>query len=134
MAITDFMAQFTHVSRHFVTQKNVKENCFENVVSEIYKKNLFGRHNPPMIVNVFMFFCFYFCFNLLHFFLKLFVGHIGYFCLQIWDHTFKTVFPKQFVLFSIVNFKISRNMCKLCNKSYHIEFQMSSISNLGFQI
>ena len=32
------------------------------------------------------------------------------------DHIFKTVVPKQFLLFSILHFNMSRNMCKLRHK------------------
>ena len=55
LAVTHFVTQFTHVSKHFGvknTKKN-RENCFKNVVSEIYKKNEFCPQNPPKIVNVF---------------------------------------------------------------------------------
>ena len=46
MALTHFVTQFTHVSRHFRVysrkqnkEKWFRENCFENVVSDLYKKN-----------------------------------------------------------------------------------------------
>ena len=35
-------------------KKLIRENCFENVVSEIYQKNLFLAKNLPKILNVFM--------------------------------------------------------------------------------
>ena len=35
---------------------------------------------------------------------------------DFWDHIFKSVFPKQLFLFSILHSKLSRNMCKLCHK------------------
>ena len=43
MAVTHFVPHFTHVSRHFGVycrkqKKLVRENCFENVVSEVNKK------------------------------------------------------------------------------------------------
>ena len=40
------------------------ENCFENLVSEIHKKNKLRPQNPPKIVDAFMFF---FVFNLIFF-------------------------------------------------------------------
>ena len=60
-------------------------------------------------------------------------------CSQIWDHIFKTVLPKYFLLFSNLNSKMSRNMCKLQHKVrnghfYPMEVQISSIFNLGFKI
>ena len=44
MAVTHFVTQFTHVSRHFGVysrkQKNIfRENCFENIVSDLKNKN-----------------------------------------------------------------------------------------------
>ena len=35
---------------------------------------------------------------------------------DFWDHIFKTIFPKHFFLFSILDFRMSRNMCKLRRK------------------
>ena len=44
---------------------------------------------------------------------SIFVGHIGHMFLQIRDHMFTPVLPNCLVLFSTVNSKMSRNMCKL---------------------
>ena len=46
-------------------------------------------------------------------FLKALLWTHEFFFPQIWDHIFKTVFPKFFVLFSIPNSSMSRNMRKL---------------------
>ena len=120
------------------TKKMFRENCFENVVSEIYQKNQLCPQNPPKIVNVFIVFCFY-SFQLSHFFLKV----------VLWTHKphfFKseTTLSKQFsqnnfFLFSTVNSKMSRNMCKFHPKVrnghfYPMKFQISSISKLFFKL
>ena len=84
----------------------VRENFFENLVSQIYKKNKFFPQNPPNIGNTlfFLFFCI--------FFLKVVLWtHKQFF------HIFKTVFLEFFFcLFPSVNSKMSRNMCKWHHK------------------
>ena len=95
----------------------------------------FFPQNPPMIVNVFMVFCFNFLVFAL--FLKVvFWTHKPLFC-KICDLIFKTVFPKHFFLFSIVHSKMSRNKCKLRHKLgkshfYPMKVQISNISKLFF--
>ena len=54
-------------------QQLFRENCFDNVVSESYQKNLFGPQNPPKIVNVFIGFYFLFFFSFCTFFKSCFV-------------------------------------------------------------
>jgi len=41
-------------------KKLFRENCFENLVSEINQKKSFCPQNPPKILNVFIVFCFCF--------------------------------------------------------------------------
>ena len=59
MAVTHFVTQFTHASKHFralnKTKKFCKVNCYRNVVSKIHKNYLFCPYNPPKIRNAFMF-------------------------------------------------------------------------------
>ena len=43
----------------FRVQKKNWENCFENLVSEIYQKGKFGPQNPQKTVNVFIVFFFF---------------------------------------------------------------------------
>ena len=45
MAVTHFVTQFTHVSRHFGVEnkKNVWKNCLENVFLDLPKKLLLQR-------------------------------------------------------------------------------------------
>ena len=86
-----------------------RENFFENLVSQIYKKNKFFPQNPPESSKYWERFIFSF---LLHFFLKVVLWtHKQFF------HIFKTVFLKNFFcLFPSVNSKMSRNMCKWRHK------------------
>ena len=46
----------------------IRENCFKNKVSEIYKKKYFCPPNPPKIVNAFMVYLWFMVY--LHFFLE----------------------------------------------------------------
>ena len=60
LAITHFVTQFTYVSRHFRAwnrkeEKQIRDNCFENGVSEILKNDLFYPYNLPQIRNAFVF-------------------------------------------------------------------------------
>ena len=110
MAVTHFVTQFTHVCRHFEAycrkqKQNLRENCFENVVSEIYQENLFCPQNPPKILNVFMVFQFYFIL-FLHFFLKV----------VLWTHRpfflkSETTFSKQFSLNNFFCFLLYTPKC-----------------------
>ena len=74
-------------------QKMFRDNCFENLVSGIYKKNQFCPQNPLKIVNVFIVFFYFILFFFLHFFSKQFCGHIGKFFVKS-----ATTFSKQFSL------------------------------------
>ena len=103
-----------------------------NVVSEIYQKTLFCSQNQPKIVNVFMVFLYFF----LHFFPKVLLWMYRQFFLFKSDTTFSKQFSlKNFLLFSILNSKRSRNMCNLRPKVrnghfYPMKFQISRISEL----
>ena len=118
-----FVKHFTHVSRHFRVycrkqkQKKVfRENCFEKVVSDVNKKwfkspqNYFQKkvqklkkikkqkknenvHNLWWILGTK---------------LLLLVDSL--------DQIFKTVFSEDFLLFSTLNSKMSRNMRKMLHK------------------
>ena len=45
-------------------KKLFRENCFENLVSEIHKKNKLRPQNPPKIVDAFIFFFYFFYFTI----------------------------------------------------------------------
>ena len=47
------MRQLPHVSKYFKFRIEEKKSCFESVVSEIHKKNLFCPYDPPKIIKVF---------------------------------------------------------------------------------
>ena len=47
------------------------------------------------------------------------------FLVDFWDHIFKTVFPKQFFWFCILNSKMFRNMCKLRHKMHNSQKKFS---------
>ena len=106
-----------------------KEKCFKNLVSEIHKKYWFCPYTPPKTVDAF-------CLNFfLRFFSKSSFVDTWAICSQIWDY----ISLNMFFLFSTRDSKMSRNMSKLRHKVrkghfYPMEVQISSISNLGFQI
>ena len=65
LAITHFVTQLTHVSRHFRARnrkqkKTFQENCFENVVSEIHKKEWFCSYNSQRLGTLFYVFFLFF--------------------------------------------------------------------------
>ena len=53
MAITNFVMQFTHVSRHVEVynrerKKMFRKNCFENMVSDLNKKIAYVSTEQPL--------------------------------------------------------------------------------------
>ena len=95
-------------------RRKIRENCFKNVVPGIQKRTSCPC-NLPKILNAFNFF-FFQLLLVFYFFLKV----------VLWTHKFffhksETPFSEQFSLnnlhlFSILNFRMSRNMFKLCHK------------------
>ena len=92
-------------------QKKLRENCFENEDSDLWKKMAtlstklllkkrknYYKKNHSSVYNL--------CWIL---------GTKLVILVNLWDPIFKTFFPKQF-FFSTLKSKISKNMCKLCQK------------------
>ena len=69
-----------------IQKKMFRENCSENVVSEIYKKDNFCPQNPPKILNAFMVFLVF-----VFFFLKVILWKH-----KLFVHKFETPYPEQF--------------------------------------
>ena len=136
LAVTHFVTQFTHVSRHFRAWKKkinigiFREICLENMVSEIHKNDLFCPYNPPKIKkkNLLCLFCF-FLFSVVFSsctFSKSSFDDTTAFLWQIWDHKLRTVFPKDFFCFVILNLKCLETFVNGITKCvtaqfYHLE-------------
>ena len=94
MAVTHFVMQFTHVSRHFWVysreKKMFRENCFENEGSDLTKNSLYVHKtilekmqkvktkNHENILSLWRI-----------------LGTKLVLLVNFWDHIFKTVFPKK---------------------------------------
>ena len=97
-----------------------RENCFENVVSEIHKNDLFCPYNPPKIRNDFMFAIFFYIY--IFFFLVFaifsksnFLDRLDFFLTNLTPH-FQNSFPHRFFWFCNLHSKMSKNMCKWSHK------------------
>ena len=86
------------------------------MVSEVYKNYLFCPYNPAKIRNAFMFVSLLVFYIVFAFFPKSSFVDPSAFYWQIWDHIFKTVFPKDFCLFCNLHSKMSRHMSKWRHK------------------
>ena len=120
MAVTHFVTQFTHISRHFGVysrkqKKMVRANCFESVVSDLKKKCLcvhkttFRKKCKNKNKNK----------NKNHenfFNLWRILGTKQVLLVDIWDRILKQFSLNNCFLFSTLNSKITRNMCKLRHK------------------
>ena len=96
-------------------KKMFRETFFENLISEVHKKDLFCPYSPPKIRNDFKFLVFSF-FSFCTFFLKVILWAHN-FCLTYLRPHFQNRFPNFFfVLFCSLNSKMSRNMCKWRHK------------------
>ena len=98
LAVVHFVTQFSHVLDILDfgierRRKFFKENCFEIVVSENHKNDLFCPYNPPKILNAFMIVSFYFFIFCCTFSKSSFVDTSAFFV----DKS-ETTFSKQFPL------------------------------------
>ena len=117
MAVTHFLTEFTHVSRHFeaYSRKNVEGKLFWKCGLRNLPERLVLSSESAKDLDVFMVFQFYF-YSFLHFFLKWVLWTHRLFFLKLWDQFSIQFSLNNFFLFSTLNSKMSKNWCKLRHK------------------